>query len=250
MDTRTEERDTNAGAEDTEAGTGGGSVEAALASVDAVEAVRVARAEDTVAGETEAVTERSYACKQCGKTFATAKKRDDHKRNHIKKLCSLCGKEFKADNFKRHQERCRKKHHSDGRSEVTPGQVEIAAAAPVVASPSIPSSLHTEVVREETGDQDRVEMETDEVAGAAELGIPGLSSLAMEQESEEMGAQQDSSGSLPRMMEEVQEEVAVPVEAPSSSPAMVEETQHQVEDTDPGPAQQNPDQQKMTSLKK
>ena len=59
-----------------------------------------------------------------------------------------------------------------------------------------------------------------------------------------MGAQQDS----PRMMEEVQEKVAVVAnEATPSSPAMVEETQHQVEDTDPGPAQQNPEQQQMTA---
>ena len=167
VDTGAEERDTNAGAEDTEASTGDGSVEAALASVEAVEAERVARAEDMMTEETEAVTESSYGCKQCGKTFATAKKRDDHKRNHIKKLCSLCGKEFKADNFKRHQKRCREKF--DARSEVVAEQVEVAAAVPVVASPSTPSSLHTEVVRVETGDQDRVEMETEELG----VGVRG-----------------------------------------------------------------------------
>merc|ERR1711949_90127 len=66
----------------------------------------------------------------------------------------------------------------------------------------------------------------------------------MVQESVEMGAQQDS----PRMMEEVQEEVAVVAnEATPSSPSMVEETQHQVEDTHPGPAQQQPEEQQMTS---
>ena len=208
-DTGAEERDTGTGAEETEASTGGGSVEAAVVAKEKVAQVTdtgaetsaeaekmeaVARVEDTRAEETETVTERGFKCKQCEKTFATERQRDSHKRNHNKKLCSLCGKEYKADNFKRHQENCRKKHHRNGRSEVTPEQVEVAAEAPVVASPSIPSSLHTEVVRVETGDQDREEMETEElgvgveVTGAAEDSSPGLSSLAMEQELVEMGA--------------------------------------------------------------
>ena len=191
-------------------------------------------------------------CRECGKAFDSKLALKNHRSLHNKQSCSICGNEISKKNFKRHQERCQKKF--DGRSEVVAEQVEVAAAVPVVASPSIPSSLHTEVVRVETGDQDRVEMETEElgvgveVTGAAEDGTPGLSSLAMEQESEEMGAQQDSPDSLPRMMEVVQEEVAVVAdEATPSSPAMVEETQHQVEDKDPGPAQQQPEEQQMTS---
>ena len=117
-----EQMEAAAGAKDTvveEASNSGESVELpglVLASVEAEDMEAAVGAEDTV---TETVSERSYACKQCGKTFDSPKKRDNHKYNlHNTKPCSLCGKEIKSSNFKRHQARCR----GDGSSTVMPEQ--------------------------------------------------------------------------------------------------------------------------------
>ena len=71
----------NTGAEDTEASTGGESVELpglVLASVEAEDIETAVGAEDTVTEDTETVSKRSYACKQCGKTFDSWKKRANH----------------------------------------------------------------------------------------------------------------------------------------------------------------------------
>ena len=71
----------NTGAEDTEASTGDESVELpglVLASVEAEDIETAVGAEDTVTEDTETVSKRSYACKQCGKTFDSWKKRANH----------------------------------------------------------------------------------------------------------------------------------------------------------------------------
>ena len=80
----TEQMEAAAGAKDAvveEASTGGESVELpglVLASVEAEDIEAAVGAEDTVTEDTETVSERSYACKQCGKTFDSWKKRANH----------------------------------------------------------------------------------------------------------------------------------------------------------------------------
>ena len=66
---------------DTEASNSGESVELpglVLASVEAEDIEAAVGAEDTVTEDTETVSKRSYACKQCGKTFDSWKKRANH----------------------------------------------------------------------------------------------------------------------------------------------------------------------------
>ena len=64
-------------------------------------------------------------CRECGKAFDSKLALKNHKSLHNKQSCSICGNEISKKNFKRRQERCKKKY--DARSEVVAEQVEVAA---------------------------------------------------------------------------------------------------------------------------